>query len=448
MDLQLAYDIELEKTIVGTMIAEPDSIREFVKLSPKNFTDSRLRKLFNEAIRLWNEQPDLLHTESFYHFAEKAGIEKSFITDLIMKALPTPAYASFYVQKIEAITALREAGKVAQKLLSAQNLRRPDDIREILNQSEMQMTHVASHTVQKDTLKSLDEVLREVNERFMYNYENKKGITGVPSGFPDLDRATSGFQKGDFIILAARPSMGKSALAINFALNMAIEKKLKVVFFNLEMSQISMGFRMLASYGNLDLKNLMSGKLNEEEFYRYTKTISVLTESKGKNLWLDEQAGLTVPEIKAKARKIQREHGLDCIIIDYLGLIEGIKGEYNNRQEEVARNSRLLKLMAKELDVPVICLCQLSRACEQRNDKRPILSDLRDSGSIEQDADLVMFLYRDDYYNGPQNPEDENQSIAELIIAKHRNGPTGTIELLFQKNYNKFFSLERRAVEQ
>lgn len=442
-DLKLAYDIELEKTIVGTMIAEPSCIAELVGLSPENFTNKAIRKLFGEILRLWNENEELVNLDSLALFADKQGMNLMILNEVVAKALPSPHIIKFYADRLESLTSLREAGRLGRQLLTIQSLRSKEDIREALNQAELWMTNITNKTIRDDTLKSFDDVLWEVNEELLTNYENGQGLTGISSGFPDLDRATSGFQRQDLIILAARPSMGKSAFALNVATKMAIEGKKKVAFFNLEMSRKQMAYRMISSYGHINLLKLRSGKLNADEYYRYTETIAELSAAIDKNLWLDEQAGITVPEIKAKARKIQREHGLDCIIIDYLGLIEGIKGEYSNRVEEVSKNSRLLKLMAKELNVPVICLCQLSRAVEQRQDKRPMLSDLRESGSIEQDADLVMFLYRDEYYN----EESEKKNIAELIIGKQRNGPTGTIELLFLKDFNKFLPLERRLEE-
>lgn len=442
MDLQLACDIELEKSIVGTMIYQPSCISELVKLSPDNFTHPAIRKLFVELIGLWNENEDLVNVNSVMTIADKHKIDFSLINELIQSALPSGHVIRFYADRLEALTALREAGKLGRQLVAAQGLRTKEEIRELLNQAEMKMTTITNANIQEETMKPFEDVLQEVNEDFHLHYENGQGITGLPSGFVDLDRATSGFQKQDLIILAARPSMGKSAFALNVAMHLALNEKKKVAFFNLEMSRKQMGYRMIASWGNIDLLALRSGRLKHEDYMRYTKTLSMLSALNG-YLWLDEQSGITVPEIKAKARKIQREHGLDCIIIDYLGLIEGVKGEYHTRTEEVSKNSRMLKLMAKELDVPVICLCQLSRAVEQRQDKRPMLSDLRESGSIEQDADLVMFLYRDDYYN----PDSEKKNIAELIVAKQRNGPTGTIELLFHKNYNKFLSLDIKMRE-
>jgi replicative DNA helicase len=295
-----------------------------------------------------------------------------------------------------------------------------------------------------ETMKPFEEVLMELNERFEQNYAAGDGITGLKTGFVDLDDLTSGFQKKDMIIIAGRPSMGKSAFVLQIAQYLRNKEKKNGIVFNLEMDNVSMAYRMLASSGNLDLLKLRSGMVSDEEYLKYTETLGYFMSdpnSEGR-LWLDEQPGMTVSEMKAKARKIQREYGLDYMVIDYLGLIQGNRS-YANRVEEVSENSRLLKMMAKELNIPVIVLCQLSRAVEQRADKRPMLSDLRESGSIEQDADLVMFLYRDDYYH----PDSEKANIAELIIAKHRNGPIGKIELLFLNNYNKFLPLEKKASE-
>jgi replicative DNA helicase len=439
-ELRLAYDINLEKKIVGTMIVEPECIADLVDIDPDAFATPSLRKLFVEILRLWNEN-QLINIDTLAIFIGKKGIDPKILTETINNALPTTHILNHYTEQLKAMHLLREAGKLGRQLIEDQSLKSPEDIRESLTRAEMRLTEITNKNANTDTLKPFDDVLLEVNDDFLKNYENGSGITGVPSGFPDLDKVTSGFQKQDLIILAARPSMGKSALALNIATNMAVIQKKKVVFFNLEMSRKQMAYRLIGSYGNIDISKLRSGKLSPDEYERYTMTIANLSATIDKSLWMDEQAGITIPEIKAKARKIQREHGLDCVIIDYLGLIEGIKGEYSTRNEEVSKNSRMLKLMAKELDLPVLCLAQLSRAVEMRQDKRPMLSDLRDSGSIEQDADLVMFLYRDDYYN----EDSEKKNIAELIIGKHRNGPTGMIEMLFLKDYNKFLSLERRA---
>jgi replicative DNA helicase len=264
---------------------------------------------------------------------------------------------------------------------------------------------------------------------------NKTGIKGIPSGFVDLDRMTSGFQPSDLIIIAARPSMGKTAFALNVATNVALRAGKTVAIFSLEMSASQLVARMISSEGNIDAQAFRTGNLNEEDWQKVTMAISTLAEAP---IFIDDTPGLTVYDIRAKLRRLQAEHGLGLVVIDYLQLISGTRGD--NRQQEISEISRSLKLMAREFDCPIIALSQLSRAVEQRQDKRPMLSDLRESGSIEQDADLVAFLYRDDYYN----EDSEKKNIAEVIIGKQRNGPVGKVELLFLKNYNKFLSLEMR----
>lgn len=258
-------------------------------------------------------------------------------------------------------------------------------------------------------------------------------LTGVTSGFTDVDKMTAGFQKSDLIIVAARPSVGKTAFALNVATASAASTTEPVAVFSLEMSKQQLVQRMIAAQGNIDASQLRTGQMQEEDWYKTVKAISGLN-----NMYIDDTPGITVAEIRAKCRRLKKKHGLSMILIDYLQLISG-SGRRENRQQEVSEISRTLKLIARELDVPVVALSQLSRGVEQRQDKRPMLSDLRESGSIEQDADIVAFLYRDDYYNA----ETEKKNIIELIFAKQRNGPIGTVELVFLKNYSKFANYER-----
>lgn len=258
-------------------------------------------------------------------------------------------------------------------------------------------------------------------------------LTGVTSGFTDVDKMTAGFQKSDLIIVAARPSVGKTAFALNVATASAASTTEPVAVFSLEMSKQQLVQRMIAAQGNIDASQLRTGQMQEEDWYKTVKAISGLN-----NMFIDDTPGITVAEIRAKCRRLKKKHGLSMILIDYLQLISG-SGRGENRQQEVSEISRTLKLIARELDVPVLALSQLSRGVEQRQDKRPMLSDLRESGSIEQDADIVAFLYRDDYYNA----ETEKKNIIELIFAKQRNGPIGTVELVFLKNYSKFANYER-----
>ncbi|MBA9086531.1 replicative DNA helicase [Fontibacillus solani] len=262
-------------------------------------------------------------------------------------------------------------------------------------------------------------------------------VTGAPSGFDDLDKMTSGFQRGDLIIVAARPGVGKTAFALNIAQAASKVVDDPVAFFSLEMSESQLVQRSVASDGNVDASRLREGRLDDSDWTRVVDSISGM-----KNIYLDETPGISVAEIRAKCRRLKKRAGLSMIVIDYLQLIAG-RGRNENRQQEVSEISRTLKLIARELEVPVIALSQLSRGVEQRQDKRPMLSDLRESGSIEQDADIVAFLYRDDYYN----QESEKKNIIEIIIAKQRNGPIGTVELVFLKNFNKFANYERAHSE-
>jgi replicative DNA helicase len=266
------------------------------------------------------------------------------------------------------------------------------------------------------------------------------GVTGTPSGFLDLDKMTSGFQGGDLIILAARPSVGKTAFALNVAQNVGVREKKNVAVFSLEMGASQLVQRMICAEANVDANRLRTGFMEGDDWEKMTTAISALAEA---NIFIDDSPALNVNEIRAKCRRLKKEKGLDVILIDYLQLISG-HGRRENRQQEVSHISRSLKQLARELGVPIIALSQLSRGVEQRQDKRPMMSDLRESGSIEQDADIVAFLYRDDYYD----KESEKKNIIEIIIAKQRNGPVGTVELAFQKSFNKFVNLDRSLESQ
>lgn len=279
-------------------------------------------------------------------------------------------------------------------------------------------------------------ILMDVFEKVEYLYANKGNPTGIKSGFNDLDKMTSGFQKSDLIIVAARPSVGKTAFALNIAQNVGIRTDETVAIFSLEMGATQLVQRMLCAEANVDAGRMRTGYLESDDWNKLTMAISMLSNS---NIYIDDSSSLTVADIQAKCRRLKAEQGnLGMILIDYLQLIQG-RGKGENRQQEVSEISRTLKQLARELDVPIIALSQLSRGVEQRQDKRPMMSDLRESGSIEQDADIVAFLYRDDYYD----KESEKKNIIEIIIAKQRNGPVGTVELAFLKNFNKFVGLDR-----
>ncbi|MBH8605589.1 DnaB-like helicase C-terminal domain-containing protein [Thermoactinomyces sp. CICC 10522] len=286
-----------------------------------------------------------------------------------------------------------------------------------------------------NTIQPLDNLLISTFERFEERSKNQRKIQGLESGFVDLDHMLTGSQKSNLIVLASRPSMGKSTLALNIASNVASHKNKTVAYFNLETSKDQLIDRLICSVGNINAQAYHQGILGTEDLEKYSSALEALS---GRKLFIDDKPNITVSEIKEKCYKIIKDHGLDLVIIDYLQLIRPKKYIYNNRNEEIDSISRSLKILARELDVPVIVLSQLSRACEQREDKRPVLSDLRDSGAIEQDADVVLFLYCDDYYN----KETVKRNIAELIVSKQRQGGTGTIELLFLRPFYKFLSLE------
>lgn len=305
--------------------------------------------------------------------------------------------------------------------------------------AEMQIaaTTLNDQAAKGKEFRSMRDVAMNVFENVEYRYSHfGDDVTGLPSGFVDLDRMTSGFQKSDLIIVAARPSVGKTAFALNVAQNAGLRAKASVAIFSLEMSAEQLVQRMMSADQHIDATKLRTGYLNPEDWERLTMSVESLSGSK---IFIDDSPVQTVHEIAAKCRRLKKTEGLDMILIDYLQLIAGRRGRNDNRQQEVSEISRTLKQLARELDVPVIALSQLSRAVEQRQDKRPMMSDLRESGSIEQDADIVAFLYRDDYYD----KESEKKNIIEIIIAKQRNGPVGTVELAFLKNYNKFLSLDR-----
>lgn len=285
-----------------------------------------------------------------------------------------------------------------------------------------------------DDLKHIGGILQESSKDLMDRAKLKGALSGLSTGFKDIDDMLSGFQKSDLILLAARPSMGKTALGVNFAVNAAQNKK-TVAIFSLEMSKTQLALRIYSQLTNISLTNLIQGDLKTDDWKRISKTLVDFSQN---NLYIDDMSGTSVQDMRAKLRRLQLEQGLDLVVIDYLQLMEA-GGQTENRTLEISKISRGLKAMAKELDVPVIALSQLSRAPEQRTNHRPILSDLRESGAIEQDADVVLFLYRDEYYN----PDSEDRGIGEVIIAKHRNGPTGTVKLVYKGENTKFLPMSK-----
>lgn len=355
-----------------------------------------------------------------------------YISDLSM-AVPSTANVRYYIKIVEEKSILRRLIAASNEIIR-DSYEASEDLDLIVDSAEKKIFDISQR---KNTraFEHVKTILLDTYNKIEELTKNKGKVVGVETGFADFDMRTSGLQPSDLILVAARPSMGKSSFAINIAQYAAVHNKVPVAIFSLEMSKDQLVQRMLSSETNVELQRIRTGDLNEDDWMRLVQAAEPLSQAP---IFIDDTPGISAMEIRSKARRLKLEHGLGLIVIDYLQLMSG-RGKAESRQQEVSEISRSLKALARELDVPVIALSQLSRAPEARQDHRPMLSDLRDSGAIEQDADLVVFLYRDEYYN----PETEKKNIAEAIIAKQRNGPTGTVELVWLGQFTKFANYER-----
>ncbi|HHT49051.1 MAG TPA: replicative DNA helicase [Firmicutes bacterium] len=430
-------NLDAERSTLGAMFLEKESIfRAMEILRPGDFYKDAHRLIYQTVLDLTNrgEPVDLVTVTE--ELRQKNQLEKiggiTYLTELA-GSVPTAAHVEFYARIVEEKSLLRQLIRAATEIVTL-GYDSQDEVNNIIDQAEHLIFSIANRRAGR-TVVNLKNILIETFEQIEKLYESRGAVTGVPTGFNDLDRLTAGFQPSDLIILAARPSMGKTTFALNIAEYAAVNLKLPVVVFSLEMSKEQLAMKLLCSEAGVDNQRIRTGNLQEEDWPRLSHALGRLSESV---MFIDDSPSLSVLDVRAKARRIKADSGLSLIIVDYLQLMQGPK-RIENRQQEVSEISRGLKALARELSVPVIALSQLSRAVEQRQNKRPTLSDLRESGSLEQDADLVCFLYREDYYE----PETEKKNITEFIIAKHRNGPLGTVEFLFQKEYSKFLSLER-----
>ncbi|WP_240421628.1 replicative DNA helicase [Paenibacillus periandrae] len=355
----------------------------------------------------------------------------------LANAVPTLANVDYYVTRVQEMFMRRQAIDTSLSLLG--EAAQKQDVQHFVVMAEQAVSKLSDQTTPTQQFVGLRQVLMQVwedaEQRYDARYTNR-GITGIKSGYDDIDRMTAGFQRSDLIIVAARPSVGKTAFALNIAQNVGVNEKETVAIFSLEMSAPQLVQRMICAEAQVDASRMRSGLFEGDDWERMSGAVSKLAEA---DIHIDDTPGITVNEIRSKCRWLKKERGLGMILIDYLQLIQGSGRRGVNRQEEVSQITRTLKQIARELDVPVIALSQLSRGVEQRQDKRPMMSDLRESGAIEQDADIVAFLYRDDYYD----KESEKKNVIEIIIAKQRNGPVGTVELVFLKQFNKFVSLQR-----
>jgi len=424
-------NLEAEQAVLGAILLDSEAlITAMERISSEDFYRGSHQRIFEpvDLITLISRLQDKQQLE------EVGGV--SYLTELA-NAVPTSANVDYYAQIVEEKSMLRRLIRAATQIVS-NGYSSAEDVGELLNEAEQRILEISQRRSGSGFV-AIRDVLMEVFERVEFLYHHKGGVTGISSGFPDLDKMTSGFQRSDLIIVAARPSVGKTAFALNIAQNVGVRSRETVAIFSLEMGAAQLVQRMICAEANVDATRMRTGFLEPDDWEKLTMAIGALSEA---NIYIDDSPSVTVADIRAKCRRLKKEKGLGMILIDYLQLIQG-RGKGDNRQQEVSEISRTLKAIARELDVPVIALSQLSRGVEQRQDKRPMMSDLRESGSIEQDADIVAFLYRDDYYD----KETEKKNIIEIIIAKQRNGPVGTVELAFLKHYNKFVSLDRSHQE-
>lgn len=441
-------NIEAEQSVLGAMLIEKEAIPKVMEiLRDTDFYREAHRVIFNAMLELYNknEAVDMITVTEILKRDNKledvGGI--AYVTSLA-NAVPTAANVTYHASIIEEKSILRQLVSVSTQIASM-GYEANDDVKNIIDSAESKILEISNRKKTAD-FTPINEIVLDSFKSIEALMGNKNGHTGLPTGFEDLDNLTSGLHGSDFIILAARPSMGKTAFALNVVQNVAIRAAKKVggapktvAFFSLEMSKEQLVQRMLCAEANIDSQRLRIGELRDEDWAMLINTADTLSSA---NIYIDDTAGITAMDMRSRARRLKAEHGLDLIVVDYLQLMQGSGKKNNNgdRQQEVSEISRSLKALARELDVPVIALSQLSRSVEARQVKRPMLSDLRESGSLEQDADIVAFLYREDYYN----PETENKNITELIIAKHRNGPVDTVNLFFHKQYTKFVGLSKR----
>ena len=433
-------DTEAEQAVIGSMLTDKDAVSAAIEiLKEDDFYREDNKIIYTAILNIYNrsEPIDIITLKSELAAMGKleavGGLE--YLADLPQK-VPTTSNVEQYIKIVEEKSILRNLIKTANDIITL-GYDQTQEVENIIDTSEKKIFEVMQRKNQKG-YSSLKDILVDSFTELEQLYNKKQHVTGVPTGFIDLDYKTAGLHKSDLVLIAARPAMGKSAFVLNIAANAALKANIPVAIFSLEMSKEQMVNRILCSEAMVDSNKVRTGKLDEEDWAKLAEAIGPLSET---GIYIDDTPGISITEIRAKCRKLKLEKNIGLVIIDYLQLVQGSsRRAQGSREQEIAEISRSLKILAKELDVPVIALSQLSRAVEQRPDHRPMLSDLRESGSIEQDADIVMFLYRDDYYN----EDSEKKDIAEVIIAKQRSGSTGTVDLGWLGSYTKFVNLEKR----
>ena len=438
----LPNNLEAEESVLGACFLSKYALQKACEsLTEDSFYNEKNAKIFASLSSLSEQKIPIEITtvtsdlQNKKILSEVGGVE--YLTEVV-NFVPTATNIDYYIKTVEDNAILRKLIETATEIAS-EGYETETSVNETLDNAEKKILNIVKNRKSSE-FKSIKEVLIKTESDLEKLAQSKGEITGLATGWYDFDKLTTGLHENEFIIIAARPAMGKTAFALNMATHIAMTQKKSVALFNLEMGAEQLALRILSSVGQIEGFKMRTGNLMNTDWKRLNEATAQLADT---NLFIDDTPGITIGEIRAKCRRLaSSDKGLGIVIIDYLQLISGGKNYGANRQQEVSDISRSLKTLAMELHVPVIALAQLSRGVEAREDKRPIMSDLRESGSIEQDADIVSFLYRDDYYNKEARREDDS-SISELIIAKHRNGPTATIELLFKKNTSTFLSLKK-----
>ncbi len=439
------HDLDAERAVIGAMLVLETAVAAVAeKLSPGDFYSEVHRIIYGAMMRLYArgdpiDQLTVTNELRSVNEFEKVG-GRAYVFQIV-ESVPTAANASRYAEIVRGKALLRAVIDVGSRI-TEDAFREPEDVNEALDAAEQLIYGVSNRTL-RERLAPVSELAPGALEKIQRLYELDGEVTGVESGLKDLDRLTTGFHKSDLVILAGRPAMGKTAFALNAIWHAAKQKGMPVAIFSLEMSKEQLVQRLISQTTRIPTQDLRSGNVKAEDWPRLVRAVAEVSRTP---IWIDDTAGITLMEVRAKVRRLSSqlkardEAPLSLVVVDYLQLMVGQGNRSENRQQEIAEISRGLKVLARDLDIPVLAIAQLSRAVEQRHDKRPLLSDLRDSGAIEQDADLVMFLYRDEYYNPDA---DENKGIAEVIVAKHRNGPTDRVRVTWMERYTKFGDLAR-----
>ena len=432
------HDTEAEQAVLGSMLTDKEAIINAIEvLKEEDFYREDNKTIYEAILNLYNraEPVDVITLKSELSTMGKleqvGGLE--YLAELPDK-VPTTANVDKYIKIVEEKSMLRKLISTANDIIKL-GYDETQDVDDIMDSAEKKIFDMSQAKNQKG-YSSIKDILVDTFTELEQLYNKKQHITGVPTGFADLDYKTAGLHNSDLILVAARPAMGKSAFALNIATYAATRGNVPTAIFSLEMSKEQMTNRILCSQAMVDSNKVRTGKIDEDDWQKLAMASGELSEA---GIYIDDTPGISIMEIRAKCRKLKLEKNIGLVVIDYLQLVAGTGKRNGSREQEISEISRSLKILAKEINVPVIALSQLSRAPEQRPDHRPMLADLRESGAIEQDADIVMFLYRDDYYN--ENSEKKN--VAEVILAKHRSGSTGTVELMWLGNYTKFANIEK-----